>query len=122
MIKKYSKLSPHTFGGSRASENLTEMLNTQYPHIISKVSRHYHSFTRHMVDCLHASKHFSDGGFGVMVELYKQHKFDIVRQSNMPDFVKSHLLNIMSTSYKIRFAEIKKLMSNNRRVKNDHGC
>lgn len=113
------KIDPHTFGGSPASESLAMILNDQYPNLVSKVSVHYHKFHRHLTTCLYSAHNFPDGSLEAMMELYKQHKFTMINKSDMPDVVKSHLINVMSASYKINLKVVSRLMkeSHDRRAK-----
>jgi hypothetical protein len=94
------KLDPHTFGGTRASEKLADILNEHYPELVTKVGGFYHKFTAQMTNCANAAHHFPEGGLRTMMELYKKQKFETVSKSGMPPAVISHLLNIMSASYK----------------------
>lgn len=103
------KLDPYTFGGTVASENLANILNTRYPQCIAKVSRYYHKFTSHLTNCIYAWRHFPDNGFILMMDLYKEHKFKTVKESNLPEVVKSHLLNIMSGTYREKIKIVKRL-------------
>ena len=107
MRQKPYKLDPHTLGGTKASETLAKILNEQFPQCIAKTSAFYHKFTAHLASCVRSSKCFSDGGLATMVQLYKEHKFKVVRNSNLPEIVKSYLLNVMSVSYYQTLLKIK---------------
>jgi hypothetical protein len=113
------KVDPHTFGGSPASENLAKILNDHYPHLVSKVSCFYHKFTEHLTNCLYSARHFPNGGLRTMMELYKQHKFESIRKSGMPDVVISHLLNVMTTSYKINLVVVNRIMINANKMRHN---
>jgi|APCry1669193128_1035447.scaffolds.fasta_scaffold15299_2 hypothetical protein len=105
------KVDPHTFGGSPASENLAKILNDHHPRLVTKVGAYYHKYTEHLTECLYAAQHFPSGSLRGMMELYKQHRFEHIRNSGMPDTVISHLLNVMSTSYKINLRVINRIMA-----------
>lgn len=105
------KVDPHTFGGSRASESLARVLNEQHPELVTKVGGVYHKFTEHLTSCEQAAAYFPNGGLRTMLEMYKQHKFATVRKSTLPDIVKSLLLNVMSTAFKLSLYEINLRMS-----------
>jgi hypothetical protein len=94
------KVNPYTFGGSTASGNLSKMLNDQYPHLVSKVGAYYGKFSEHCNNCVRAAKHFPNGGLGIMMCLYKEHKFESIKKSGMPEVVITHLLNVMTYSYR----------------------
>ena len=116
MRQKPYKLDPHTFGGSPASESLASILNNN-PRYVAKVSAYYHKFTEHLTNCLYSAQHFPNGTFNVMMELYKEHRFEHIRNSGMPDVIISHLLNVMTTSYKTNLRVVNRLMieANNKR-------
>lgn len=113
MKQNYHKLDKHTFGGTRASENLVDMLLKEYPQCISKVSKFYHKFNAHMTSCVYALKHFPDGGLITMMELYRDHIFDNVNKSNLPEIVKTHLLNVMTYSFRWKYAVVREINQSN---------
>jgi len=104
------KIDPHTFGGSPASESLAKILN-EHPRFVSKVGAYYHKYTEHLTECLYAANHFAGGSLRPMMELYKQHKFESIKKSGMPEVIISHLLNVMSTYYKINLRVINRIMA-----------
>jgi uncharacterized protein (DUF3820 family) len=94
------KVDPHTFGGSVTSKHLSNILNDQYPHLVSKVGAYYCMFAEHNNNCVRAAKHFPNGGLGIMMQLYKNHKFESIKKSGMPEIVITHLLNVMTYLYR----------------------
>ena len=94
------KIDSRTLGGNQAGINLVEMLNERYPQLISKVSAYYHKFNDHLTSLIYSQKHFIHKGVLVQImHLYRDYKLNIVKNSTLPDEVKSHLLNIMCASF-----------------------
>jgi hypothetical protein len=104
-----AKLDPHTFGGSRASEALADILSKQHPNLISKVACVYHHFSVCMKGLRKSWPNFKGTEAIFLMELCRTHLFDKVKNFNLPPLVESHLLNIMTASYrdnrKIAYAE-----------------
>lgn len=113
MKQNFEKLDRHTFGGTKASENLADMLITKYPRCISKTSKFYHKFNAHMTSCVYALKHFPNGGLITMMELYRDHIFDSVNKSSLPEEVKTHLLNVMTYSFRWKYKVVKEINQSN---------
>ena len=101
------KLDPHTFGGSKASEKLSKVLNEQHPELVAKVGGFYHKFTAHLNSCVIAAPYFQGGGLCTMMELYKQHKLAIIQETTMPDIIKSLFSNVVLTAFKVRLSSCK---------------
>ncbi len=115
------RIDPHTFGGSKASENLALILNDDHPELVTKVGAYYHGFTGHLTNCLYAAHHFPNGGLRVMLELYKKHKYETIKNSGMPEKVISHLWNVMSTAYKVNLIVINRIMKESNDRQNNKG-
>lgn len=112
------KVDPHTYGGSPASEKLSAILNENYPNLVTKVGAYYHKFTEHLSNCVYASHYFPNGGMRIMMELYKRNKFEAIKKSGMPEVIISHLLNVMSFSYKINLRAADELMKSANNIRN----
>jgi len=92
-------VDPHTFGGSKASENLADILENHYPRLIPKVSRY-------------AWNH-RYAGLASLMALHKEKKLAQVQDSNLPEEVKSHLLNVMCVVYHEKLKVIKSMHEHN---------
>jgi hypothetical protein len=112
------KVAPHTFGGTPASENLSKILTENYPQLVSKVGAYYSKFTEHSTNCIYAAIHFPNGSLETMMLLYKNHIFESIKESGMPTVVISHLLNVMTVSYRKSLYIARRLMldANNKKV------
>ena len=112
-------LSPHTFGGERASENLAEILRTQYPVLVWRVGRYYGRFTRILSSLVSSYEHFSrKADLTRIMEMYRDEEFGRVKKLNLPQIVESHLLNVMTAAYREKLNGIsRKRRKNHKRQK-----
>lgn len=110
MRQKPYNLDPHTFGGSRASENLAKIL-MENPRLIRKVSSTYHKFTHNLGRLLVTAKYFRGDGFiQEIMSMYRKKIFDKVKNSNYPTLIESHLLNVMNASYAETLVKVKDII------------
>lgn len=107
-------IDKHTFGGTKASENLAQILNIEYPKLSHKVSRHYHKFSLMMKNLRNFQKICYSGDVLILMALYKKHTFDNVTQLSLPSKVESHLKNVMICQYRICYEHVKRSIKESR--------
>ena len=101
-------IDKHTFGGSKASETLAMLLNEKYPRSTGKVSRIYHKYTKDLTDIfiMWTSNYYADCIMDLL-DLHRKKRMDTVNNSNLPNELKSYLLNVMSVAYGEKLHAIK---------------
>lgn len=108
MRQKPYTLDPHTFGGTKASENLALIL-MENPRVIRKVSSTYHKFTLHMSLFVKCADHLGMGLIQELLCMYRNKQFDRVKNSKYPTLIESHLLNVLSVSYAKTIKKIRRV-------------
>ena len=114
MVEEKRIIDPGTFGGSQASKNLSDILTNQHPQCVRRVGAFYGSFSEMMVQMMNSWKHFYNGGLLELMQLYRDKKFQLVKDSNLPEVVKSHLLNVMTQQYRLYRKVAKNLIERQR--------
>ena len=106
-------IDPHTFGGSKASENLAKILNTEHPRLCRKVGSYYNEFSERLCQMIHCWRFFPRGGLSELMELYRAKKLETIRKAKLPMLVESHLLNVMTVQYRTYQRCAKELIDRN---------
>jgi hypothetical protein len=109
-------IDPHTFGGSKASENLAAILNNDHPRLGRKVGAFYHDFSERMCQMMHCWRFFPRGGLLELMELFRDKKIERVKQAKLPTVVESHLLNVMAAQYRTYRRCAKELIEKNAKI------
>lgn len=103
-------IEKHTFGGTKAGENLVSILKETYPRYVHSVSRYYHNFCLMMKHFQSFYKLCKDERILSLMNLYRKNEFNKVNKSKFPDNIKTHLLNILSVQYRVCYHKIRKLI------------
>lgn len=100
---KLKDLDPHTFGGSKASENLVTILNTEFRSLRTSVGRTYHKYTSILSSLKLSKDNFDNGNLATIIEIYYNYIINHIKLKKYPPKVESHLLCAIKIAYKKSF-------------------
>lgn len=100
-------MDKHTFGGTKASETLVNILNVEYPRCIRKVARNYNKFNFMLRQIYSLHKSCEKGDVRHFLTIYKKDIFVKMDDLLIPEILKTYMQCVMTAEYRSYLRKLK---------------